>query len=177
MSLLSCSVFDSSVVEGAEPATKVVMYSMQCATIDQNRLLHWWTVQKRCVPQGPQVLVDVSAWCFAYDWGGWSSPTPPPRLMAACCCPPQPHTHTLLASMLRALVVPLPLPAPSPSFREFVALHKALRRSGVAAKSLPKLPPKTLPFANTTTEEFLSERRALLGTYAAELLQRTCTWS
>ena len=59
-------------------------------------------------------------------------------------------------------------------FREFVDLHKAMKRSGVSAKQLPQLPPKTLPFLKTTSEEFQANRRALLGAYATELLQRTC---
>ncbi len=58
-------------------------------------------------------------------------------------------------------------------FREFVDLHKALRQSGVSTKLLPRLPPKTLPFVKSTSEQFQANRRALLGAYATELLQRT----
>jgi hypothetical protein len=42
---ISASVYES--VIDAEGSSKVVKYSMHCATIDSQRLLHWWTVTKR----------------------------------------------------------------------------------------------------------------------------------
>ncbi len=50
MSLPLCaSLFESAVTEGTgkEASSKVVMYAIQCATIDTNRQLHWWAIHKR----------------------------------------------------------------------------------------------------------------------------------
>ena len=45
---LSASVYESVVVDGKKDSKeKVAMYSIQCATIDCHKMLHWWTVQKR----------------------------------------------------------------------------------------------------------------------------------